>query len=291
MKRERLEILIKQLYIESDRSDSAILDISSRLSVSVLFVKALVKNVDNSILSSATYDNPDHNSSNCTDSTIDTLDLESEIAEPEEAKFLDERQKLFCHYYIENFNVKVSAIKAGYPQDPSFNRRINYLMSHKHIIAYIKYLSSKIMASVSLSAEMIIARHMKIAFSDISDYIEWGTETVSQDVYGNDGEVLDSVDVQRDFVRLKDLSGVDTSLVKKVRKTRDGIDLELEDKSKSLDVLTNLLLLTKAQADKAEIEREKANMNVGDTPDALANKVKGLSDTELEVFMNELKRR
>lgn len=278
-----LEANIKKMYMDSDRGPNVVSEISNSLNISEVFVKSIIRNIDEVVLleqvpSTSTYDSLEH-------------DVLSKNIDEELESRLSLQQRLFCCYYVESFNPRLSAIKAGMPNDHLLSLNVRRLMKDPDIIAFIEVLSRKLMHSVMISAEDIIARHAKIAFSDMADFLEWGSEDIDQDVRDIDGTVIDTITVTRDYVRIKDMNVVDSTLVKKIKKTKEGIELEIEDRAKSLDVLTNLMLLTKAQQEKVEVDRARARLDVKEAAIELASKVKELSDVDMEVFINELQRK
>ena len=80
----------------------------------------------------------------------------------------------------------------------------------------------------------LLQKYIDIAFADIKDYMEFGTETIE----GKNGEFELSV------VKLKDSNGVDGTLISEVSQGKDGIKIKMLDKMKAMDFLskhTNLL--------------------------------------------------
>ena len=112
-----------------------------------------------------------------------------EMTKKEATEGLTELQQRFCEEYVRSYNIRMAAIKAGYP---------------------------RILKSVVIDAATIIDQHLRIAFSDITDF----------------------VDIKPTSIRLKPSELVDGQLVKSIKSGRDGVSIELYDKMRSLDFLT-----------------------------------------------------
>lgn len=132
---------------------------------------------------------------------------------------LTDKQRLFCYYYMESFNVFQAGIKAGY--SPKYSKtRIYEMLENVRIKKFLEKLREQQRISLHLSQEKILNRHMQVAFSDINEF------------FNDDGE-------------LKSLSETDGTLIKKLEiienKDNRRIKIELIDKCQSLDFLTKYM--------------------------------------------------
>jgi phage terminase small subunit len=93
-----------------------------------------------------------------------------------------------------------------------------------------------------VSEEDIVERYMRIAFADITDAIEWGTEAVPEidengairiDEHGN------MMKCKINYLNFKNSDQVDGALISEVSKGRNGIKIKLEDRMRALEWLTN----------------------------------------------------
>lgn len=273
---------IRKQYEKSDGSDKAIVEIAKANSTSPTFIRyqmqlAIDKN-DPWTLSKEEY----------VEAVAERKAIDDIISVIFDKYNLTDQQRLFCLYYTENFNPKIAAQKAGYDVDNRLQRKIAMLMSSKVITECIQEILNALTSNVSLTAEKIIERHMQIAFSNISDFVEYGVEEVDENVRDADGSIMDTVTISKAFVRPKDMSTVDGSLIKKIKLGQYGFEIELEDRSKSLDYLSKLLTLSKLEQARLDLDRHKATLDVAENPKTLADKVKQMSDKDLEVFMLEL---
>lgn len=112
----------------------------------------------------------------------------------------------------------------------------------------------------------LIQQYKDIAFSDVSDYLEFGIRRVPQWTKDNDGIDIPVVDPntgeqrikEYSYVDLKDSVGVDTSLISEVSQGKDGIKFKLADKMKAMEVLSKLSnLLSDEEKTKLDLEYKK----------------------------------
>lgn len=137
---------------------------------------------------------------------------------------LTDKQRLFCTYYIENFNATQSAIKAGYSKKTA--RTIGYEnLTKPYIKSYIKEIKKIRFQIEYLETKRILERHKQIAFSDIKDFVEFEMS-------------VDNTGVKRWLFKIKADCEVDGTLIKKIRYSSNGSVIELEDRYKSLSFLT-----------------------------------------------------
>lgn len=145
---------------------------------------------------------------------------------------MTEQQKLFCLYYLECFNA-TKAYQKAYQCDYTTANSHGYRMLSNVVIKEELYrLKAELQQDVFLDAKDLIQVYMKQAFSDITDFTEFGQEIV-QFSDGSEGPVS--------FVRLKDSDSVDGSLIQEVKKGKDGVSVKLYDKQKAMSELMKYL--------------------------------------------------
>lgn len=160
-----------------------------------------------------------------------------------ESNNLTEKQRLFCIFYIQNFNATQAAIKAGYSKDSAYI--IGYENLRKpYIKSYLSELKKFHENDLLLTEKRIIERYSKIAFSDMSDYL---TE---------EG-------------KLKKISELDGTLIKKIKikskeitnnfgsESSSEVAIELEDRSKALSFFSKYYGLDEKKKDDEEKEKNK----------------------------------
>lgn len=127
---------------------------------------------------------------------------------------LTEKQQRFCEYYVEGHNKTLALQKAGYDRcTPAFSYRF---FRSEDIQRYICWLKARVTNSHLISAYDVMDAWIRIAFSDISDFVE----------------------ISPYSIRLKPANQVDGQLVKSIKSGKDGISIELWDKLKALDNLS-----------------------------------------------------
>lgn len=137
-----------------------------------------------------------------------------------EIKTLSDKQKKFCECFIESLNPTQAAKKSGYNRSTAWR-----LLCEPHINAYINKLKDEnIDLSQYLSLSEIINFHVRVIKSDYKDYLTFGTT--------KDG---------KSYVKLKNSSEVDGTIIQEITQGKDGIRIKLIDKKYSIDVVSKLL--------------------------------------------------
>lgn len=127
---------------------------------------------------------------------------------------LTEKQQRFCEYFVEGHNKTIALQKAGYDRtNPNFSYRF---FRNENIQRYICWLKARVTNSHLVSAYDVMDAWIRIAFADISDF----------------------VDISPYSIRLKPANQIDGQLVKSIKSGKDGISIELWDKLKALDNLS-----------------------------------------------------
>lgn len=188
---------------------------------------------------------------------------------PEEIKELAEsdlndRQKLFCIYYVKSFNGTQSYIKAyGCSKETAYVNS-SKLLSQAKIKDEIQKLREAKLNQIALSEADMIEYHMRIAFSDMGDYVSFGEEEVPvMSMYGpvkvKDTETGENVQLMKKVstVRLNESDMVDTQLIKEIKQGKEGVSIKLVDKCKSLDWLDKYFLMNPMDRHKIEFDKKK----------------------------------
>lgn len=166
------------------------------------------------------------------------------------ADLTPERQ-MFCIYYIRTFNAAQSYRKA---YGCSYNvAMVNgcKLLRNTSVRAEIERLKEIKRQMIVAGAEDIVELQMRIAFSDMGEYLSFGQEP---DAKGN-------VNV----VRLSESSEVDTQLIREVKQGKEGISIKLADSQKAIDWLSKYFTMHPDDKYKAEFERKRAEKEGGET--------------------------
>ncbi|MHB0880392.1 terminase small subunit [Paenibacillus sp. SEL1] len=197
---------------------------------------------------------------------------------------LTPKQRIFTYEYLRDFNATRSAIAAGYSKKTAY--QIGFALLKKvEIQNIIRQHKESMIDEVGLNAQRVLMEYMKIAFADITDYVEFGQR--EEDVLGLEGEPVFDAETgetkkyRYNYVSFKNSDEIDGTLVSEVKQGKDGVSVKLHDKTKALDVLTKYMDLLpdkhkrmiedeklKMQREKLELERAKVT-GEGNTEDDL----------------------
>ncbi|MDD7793682.1 terminase small subunit [Clostridium sp. 'White wine YQ'] len=177
---------------------------------------------------------------------------------------LTDKQRLFCIHYIKCFNATKAAIKAGYSKDTAGEQGYQ-LLQKTSIQTEINKLKAYKLNRAMLSEDDIFQKYIDIAFTDISDYMDFGQRKVpmlnpisGEPLLNEDGN---PITYTVDFAHFKDSSEVDGTLISEISKGKDGAKLKLQDKMKALRWLSDRMdLLSLETQRKLELENEKLEM-------------------------------
>jgi phage terminase small subunit len=177
---------------------------------------------------------------------------------------LNEKQRLFCLYYVKYFNATLSAIKAGYSKDTAHVQG-SRLLSHVKVRAEIKRLKGTLQEELFIDAMDILQYYMKIAFADITEYLEFGQKEVqAMGMYGpifeGKGKNKKKVMVTVNYVDLHESRDIDGTIISEVSQGKDGIKVKLVDKMKALEKLEKYLDLL-PDHHKRRIEEERLKLD------------------------------
>jgi phage terminase small subunit len=149
-----------------------------------------------------------------------------------------DQEKIFCLEYLKSYNLRNAAVKAGY--SPHTGAR---LIKRSSIVSALKAYQEKREEDLFLSGIDIVRMYVGIAFADITDYVDFGTEQVpmldgyGKEIYDKDGNLKMYT---RSYVRLKDSAKIDGRFIQEVKSGKDGVSVKLFDKIAALDKLAKI---------------------------------------------------
>ncbi len=207
---------------------------------------------------------------------------------------LTEKEQYFCVLYVKTFNATQSYMKAYSSNYNTANAEGYKLLVKPCIKNEIERLKEIKRQQIICSQEDIIERHMKIAFADIGDYLEFGTKMT--DVMGPFGPIeveneetgkKERLQKEVNFIKLNPSEYTDTSIIQEVKQGKDGVSLKLADKQKSLDFLERYFTMNPMDRHRMEYDNKilelkssKPDNNVDENMACLA-----------EILMNSRKNR
>ena len=152
---------------------------------------------------------------------------------------LTEKRKLFCLYWINNRNATQAYLKAyggNYDVASVEGYKLLRIPKVKTEIDRLRQLKSE---SIMLGEDDILERYMRIAFADMTDFMEFGSYDVPLVVDG--GVVKDSdgkiIMTKENGIVFKESKVVDGGLICEISSNRQGTKIKLEDRQKALDFL------------------------------------------------------
>jgi len=194
-----------------------------------------------------------------------------EVNEVLENADLTDRQRLFCLHYIRCFNA-TKAYQKAYGCDYVV-AAVNgpRMLGNARVKEEILRLKQERFNRELLSEADIFQKYMDIAFADITDYVEFGQETVP--VMGPFGPIIvknDETGEKRELkkeinvVRFRKSAEVDGTLITEVKQGKDGASIKLADRMKALQwIADHMDLATEEQ--RARIDILKAKVQPGDS--------------------------
>ncbi len=200
-----------------------------------------------------------------------------------ESDDLNDKQKMFCLYYIKYFNA-TKAYQKAYGVDRNTAESIAYrLMGNDGVKREIERLKQERFNGVLLDAQAVLQKYIDIAFADITDFVDFGQEKRPELDHNLEpllDENGDEITYSISYVHLKNADEVDGTLITEVKKGKDGVSVKLADKMKALEFLSKYtdllsendrkkLQLEKLKAETAKIEAEIDNMNDDESDDTV----------------------
>ena len=170
---------------------------------------------------------------------------------------LTEKQKLFCIYYIENFNATKAYQRAYECSYATAMSEGSKSLRNPKIKIEIDRLTNECLEEQEINSKLLSKRlwkkYIDIAFADITDYLEFNSKEV-QGEYGT---------YTKNTISLKNSDEVDGSLISEISEGRDGIKIKLQDKMKALQWLSDRMdLLPTSVKTKLDIEMLKLEVEI-----------------------------
>lgn len=194
---------------------------------------------------------------------------------------LTDKQRLFCLYYVKCFNATKAYQKAFQVDYATACGNASNLLKSIEIKNEILRLKQNRLNREMLDESDIFQKYMDIAFSDVTDFVEFGQEDVPvMAVYGpvqvKDEETGEKKTLTKrvNVVRFKDSSEVDGTLIAEVKQGKDGASIKLPDRMKALEWLgEHMDMATEEQRARIENVRAKTEQIKGSGQDETEDKV------------------
>lgn len=181
---------------------------------------------------------------------------------------ITDKEKDFCLYFVSSYNAVQSAIKAGYKGSYLTIKNTAYEVLHRPAVhAMIDALKTMKRLSILASVDDVLEMHMRIAFSDIGDYVNFGQR--EQQVMTAFGPLCLKNDLDEDvpvmktvnFIDLNEKSLVDTVMLAEISQGQNGVKIKLQDRQKSLDFLERYFLINPLDQHRIDYDNKKYELD------------------------------
>lgn len=221
---------------------------------------------------------------------VTTKKVESmKVNSDDESVKLTEKQRLFCIYYIENFNA-TKAYQRAYDCDyKTAKTNASRMLTNANVKIEIDRLTKECLQEQCISSKLlskkVFEEYIKIAFSDITDYVSFGNAERLVDVDDEGNEIKANVN----FVDFNSSDQVDGTLINEVKKGKDGVSIKLYDKMTALKWLSDRVdLLTDAEKHKFDIDKLKLDLEITKTELAILKQGGDEGEVEDDGFIEAL---
>jgi phage terminase small subunit len=199
---------------------------------------------------------------------------------------LNDKQKMFCLYYIKYFNATKAYMKA-YGVDRNTAESIAYrLMGNDGVKKEIERLKTERQQGVFLDAQAVLQKYIDIAFADITDFATFGKKEV--EAMGPFGPMMDEdgnpMMIEVNYVDFKDSKEIDGTIVTEVKKGKDGVSVKLADKMKALEMLAKYFDLL-SDIDKKRLQEEKLKADIAKAKAEVEIISSGSDDKPIEILI------
>lgn len=194
---------------------------------------------------------------------------------------LNAKQKAFASEVVRLANQTQAYINAYDVDYDTAKVNASRLLTNANIQTEIKRLRQARLKELGIGVFDLLDDLAKEAKADIGNYVDFGSYDIAQKDF-EDNPLLDAdgneiVD-HRSWIQVKDKSKVDTSLIKKINKGKDGLVVELQDKNKARDKLLEYLREDGKIA--TETNKQRKERAEADIAAAKAKELQGVGDSQ-----------
>jgi phage terminase small subunit len=206
-----------------------------------------------------------------------------EVAADDVDEELTPKQRLFCVYYSKSFNSTQSYINA-YDVDYTVAAAAgSRMLRNVKVKAEVDKLIDEQIQELNVRGESVVEYHLRAAFSNITDFVEFGNKQKPIMHQGKPVMMPDprtgeekAVAQEVNIVKLRNSNRVDGQLVAAVTEGRDGVSVRLVDRHKSLAFLAEYFKLNpmskhKIDYDNARLELERQRIEGDDKGNSMAD--------------------
>ena len=158
---------------------------------------------------------------------------------------LTDKQQLFCLYYIRSFNATKAYQKAYGCNYHSAMQNGSGLLKNDKVKNEIFKMKQEKLNREFLSESDVFQKYIDIAFADITDYLEFGTEEIPVTSLHGPVKIIDPDTGEEkqltkivNKVRFKDSAQLDGTILAEVKQGKEGASIKLADRMKALQWLS-----------------------------------------------------
>lgn len=158
---------------------------------------------------------------------------------------LTDKQQLFCLYYIRSFNATKAYQKAYGCNYHSAMQNGSRLLKNDKVENEIFKMKQEKLNREFLSESDVFQKYIDIAFADITDYLEFGTEEIPVTSLHGPVKIIDPDTGEEkqltkivNKVRFKDSAQLDGTILAEVKQGKEGASIKLADRMKALQWLS-----------------------------------------------------
>lgn len=182
--------------------------------------------------------------------------LVNEVKEVIENDELTDKQKLFCIYFVKSFNATKAYQKVYKCKYESAMTSGSKLLRNSKIAEEIKRLKENKLNQIYFSEEDIFQKYLDIAYSDITDFIEFGKKEI--ELVDDEGR---KVKTEVTYTVVKNSNEVDGTLISEISNNSKGVKVKLQDRMKALQWLSDHMDLATPEQ-KAKIKKIEAEIEL-----------------------------
>ena len=199
---------------------------------------------------------------------------------------MNDKQKLFCLYYLKYFNATKAYQKAYGCSYNTANAE-----GYKHLVnpcikKEIEHIKNERQQGILIDSQAVLQKYIDIAFADITDFATFGKKEIqAMGAFGPlEDENKNPIMVEVNYVDFKESSQIDGTLITEVKKGKDGVSVKLADKMKALEFLTKYTDLL-SDNDKKKLQEEKLKMDIEKTKAEVDKLSTGTDDKPIEILI------
>lgn len=183
---------------------------------------------------------------------------------------LTDKQRMFCLHYVECLNGTQAYMEAFNAKRGTAGVEACRMLRIPKVKDEIDRLKQMKYEYLLIRGEDLVEKQMRIAFSNMSNFAEFGTEFIP--LFDKKGKPLidengDPKTYRRNYMYFKDSTEVDGFAISEIKNGKQGMSIKLEDRQKAMDWLTKYFQFNPADAHKEnfdnarlEIERQKLDV-------------------------------